>query len=520
MKFLKLKFLNSLTNLCSIAGIDKILVIRLEHDWMRFSLLQVKKKKMILPDYASIENFQVLLEQSFPFEPGANATVKTQLETFITVNNLKQVFTLVLTDDFKYHVISLPLETDEGDEVWLTENYAKFLPASLVLDDFIFSFEALQKTETARISELIMIRKNFLEERIAVLEQLDIQLLGVLPTVYFFRSVFESSLEKPLLLIDIQSQFIQYLFKDEARVSRNEFHLNHQLDANNQSSKHRLVEIEGRMNDLKQTLFSANRDYSPSDISLQLICNKSEEPLLTDVIKNTFRENENHRQQFSLSTYTDNQKTLIPVRDFLLQSGLTPDLYKSARASSNREMLEKKYVVNIFLGIGIMFFTMLILLNVLFFTSSHLNEELSEEHTQIMQIARTMELLKKENKFLEIETNSLRNLQYHSHDLAAIFRSVSVCVEKDCALSHLSIKHQKERAYFISLKGDAVSQEAIAGSLQNLEKQMGVSNARLLGTNSIDESAYQKLAEIYAGSAPPDDFFNFSIEFNYVAPNR
>ena len=509
-KTFTLPVLKKLTDICSIAGIEEVFVLKIGQSEITLSTISVVKKKF-LPEYQSLNSFTIKCSETYPTSGSSRQDIEEIIEAFALKNVISDLYCIILIDDYKYHLVSIPIEVEDND-IWLSENYQKFLPPSLVLDDFIFAFEKLFSDENSVFYELMIVRKEFLKQYCDILEFRKINVLGAIPSLYYFGTLFTEKTETPVVLINIELSRIQYLFKEDSKIIRNEFHL-----VNNDLSqeKSRTSELQSRLRDIKQ-LISSGDSGSSSSYNPVVITLTEEETILTDIIRTEFFGtdlNDAHKRKF---LFGENLRTLLPIRDFLSNPAVSVNLYTSGNYSETREKLEKQYATKLFLGAGLLVFLILLILNLFFTVFSHLNDSLSEQLAETTEITRMVESLKNENKLLETETMSLKNLQYHSEDISMILYRVSGGIPSDCVLSSLNIKHEKERKYSLRLTGFAFSQESLARFLSNLENRYGIEQIHLLDSHLADEATWQKADAAYSGKDIPSTIFQFTIDFVYA----
>lgn len=496
------KIVKKLTDVCRIANVGEVLLLHSRQEDIHISIVKTAGKRF-LPDFNRSENFSTRAHMSTPIFDFPDA-----LELFINDNKCADLFCVILVDDYKYHVVTLPSEIDDN-EIWLSENYSKFLPSNLSLDDFIFVFKDLSVTNDERVVELIMVRKDTLNAFTRAPEKYNLNILAVLPSVYFFESIFPVASGTPELLIELFAHKIQYLYRDDSRFLRNELHLLNSIDDEN----HELLytELTSKLNDIKR-IIGLSDDSESDNLSISILYPAENHQNVKSIVRSIFVKNESQQE---LVKYKEKLGLYEAIGNYLANPNTSLNLYTGWKLSAGRELLEKKFATNFFLAAGSLLLLLLLFLNIIFSVFSHLNDSITESLAEATELSRSVDLLKRENKLLEVETASLRNLQFHTDDITGIMYTLSAGINRECVLTLFSLKNEKERTYINSIKGIGFSQQAIAKFVSVLETSPGIIQTRLLGSTLLDENACQKYDDKFPNVTLPQFLYQFSIQFNY-----
>ncbi len=502
--------LKPLNRLCLIAGIDELILVQKQASYLYINKIAVHSRYM-LPDYSSPDHFRITAQHVLDLSE-QNVDKQAQLiASFLKENEAENSFVVALTDEYKYHIVSLPLESGE-DDIWLADNYKKFLPPSLNVNDFIFTFEELYKDENNRTCELVMARKDDMLSLSSLLRSFRLNLIAILPARYFYKSVFSN--QNPALIISVFPDKLEFLFKDEAKVLHNTFHMQSQVMSTRQS------EFALRISDIKQMIGSGEKDVADSSLKISILADESDQETIKELVAAEFYPHADRQRINKMITAGTGSSIILPVRDFLLFPDSPVNLYSTFGEIEAREELEKKYATRLFLGISSIVFLLLLLFNLVYFTFSKLNDAAAESQSETTELIRMLDLMKKENKLLELETSSLLNLQHRSEDLAAVLKALSFAIPRECAITSLQVKSEKERLYKIAIKGVGYSQEAIARFLAACSGMPGIKETHLLGSSVVDESTYTKIDEKFPDITLPDNMYEFNLTMQYAAAQQ
>ncbi|MDP4196304.1 MAG: hypothetical protein Q8940_14705 [Bacteroidota bacterium] len=500
---MKLSFVKDL-NLFKLAGNKDIIILDIVSDSARILLVRRKEKFLKVKNGDIHKNIQIVQSQDCLLD-NEFLSIKKEIKALITNHGLKNPLIIAGLLEYKNYVISVPLDI-EDTELWFLENSGTFLPESRPKDDFSYSYEIFKKDDNYSYYNVIVVRRDYLNRLLEVLNFNEGKLIAVLPFPIAIAWNQLSSGKTVLYLHLLNNLLIYSLITDERQylcdVVYNDYIENGAIN---------IAIISSQLADIKTNLIPLLQEKSDDNSNmshLSIILNTREDQFksVETVVKQIFN-NSVINQDFS-AAYPYLTGSLLGLNLIFndVDSGL--NLIKSHFQNDIRFHIEKQLTIRIALIVGAI---LIALLFILFIAENWLSGMLNEmEEGEINLTSRIVQVenLKKENLYLKTNLNLIGTLKENRAKYTVLMYDITRIVTDRSCLTSINFKSIDNSIITCEIAGISQSQEEVARIIGNMESIKAFKNVVL---------TYAGISENLNSYEKENDGKNKMIHFNISA---
>lgn len=401
----------------------------------------------------------------------------------------KNVVSYVPDNQVRFKNIEIPLTFDGDTQEWINENKIEILPPSVDLNRFYFAWELLHATETNATLMLAFCNRNYVNERLEIIEKAGLNLIRLAPGSVDVASLLPSAeefLNETLLLFSRNEQAQGFLTLENMRlVDHNFINTTSEYGVTNGGVQNHAVEtitdrIRSLENPPENAVFFDENPVECSDIVFD------ERKVSVAGIHPYNR----------LKNYDD-----LPS-EYLITAGLALahivgnnnlNLLPEEKIEYFRNETEKSVFLKSVLLVGSFLLVLLLLINLLTVKKANDLEMIHEQLLQLNEQVQEFEQKQKEKNQLEAAYKNLQKLVTQKTQFAKILEQIGLQVPEgiwfqDISLGSVDTGIKKEKTFNTSfeLRAIALKEQYISIFLKNLEQNKLFKNIALQGLSRIE----------------------------------